>query len=79
MTANDSLAHALLLHPLQVTLYKQGVPASSRRHPNKRALTGQTAVTTELVGSADVDLSPLLSGRWDPCVTLFDIDSNILG
>lgn len=60
VTADNSLAHALLAQPLQVTLYKQGVPSNSRRHPSKH--TPSTAVT-ELVGSADVDLSALLYGR----------------
>ena len=67
VTADDSLAHALLAHPLQLTLYKQGVPPNSRRHP-RGASTGNAAAVTEAVGSADVDLSGLLIGR---CVLLY--------
>lgn len=63
--ADDSLAHALLTCPLQVSLYKQGA-VSSRRHTSKHI--SSTAVP-EFVGAVDVDLSALLHGRWAPLFT----------
>ena len=60
--ADDSLAHALVAHPLQVSLHKQAAAPMNRRHPSKQGLTGNAAVP-EYVGSADVDLSTLLISR----------------
>ena len=61
VAADESLAHALQVHPLQLTLYKQGTITNSRG-------IGKTSVTTVAaavpIGSADVDLSPLLVTRY---------------
>ena len=60
VTADESLIHALQVHPMQLTVYKQGGVTSSRS-------SGKTLVTTVAaavpVGSAEVDLSPLLVTR----------------
>lgn len=60
VTADASLAHALQVHPLVLTVYKQGSIVNSRS-------SGKTAVTTAAaavpIGSAEVDLSPLLATR----------------
>ena len=60
VTADASLAHALQAHPLVLTVYKQGSIVNSRS-------SGKTAVTTAAaavpIGSAEVDLSPLLATR----------------
>ncbi len=60
VTADASLDHALQVHPLVLTVYKQGSVVNSRS-------SGKTAVTTAAaavpIGSAEVDLSPLLATR----------------
>ncbi|KAL0042381.1 hypothetical protein WJX77_010775 [Trebouxia sp. C0004] len=60
VTADASLAHALQVHPLVLTVYKQGSIVNS-------CSSGRTAVTTAAapvpIGSAEVDLSPLLATR----------------
>lgn len=60
VTADESLAHALQVYPLQLTVYKQASMSSSRK-------TGKATLTTVAaavpVGSAEVDLSPLLVAR----------------
>ena len=60
VTADASLAHALQVHPLVLTVYKQGGIVNSRS-------SGKSAVTTPAaavpIGSAEVDISPLLTTR----------------
>ena len=59
VAADESLAHALQVHPLQLTVHKQG---SSNGRPAKGAAAA-AAVAVQL-GSAEVDLSPLLIPRY---------------
>ena len=60
VAADDSLAHALQTHPLQLTVHKQGSISSSRSGIKTSAAAAEAAVP---VGSAEVDLSPLLLSR----------------
>ena len=61
VTADESLAHALQVHPLQLTVHKQGSINTSARATAKAAVTAVDAAVP--VGSAEVDLSALLVTR----------------
>ena len=62
VAADESLAHALQVHPLQLTLHKQGSSDTTTRAATANAAA--TAVDAAVpVGSAEVDLSPLLVAR----------------
>lgn len=60
VTADESLTHALQVHPMQLTVYKQG-GVTSRRSSGKTLVT--TVAAAVPLGSAEVDLSPLLVTR----------------
>ena len=63
VAADESLAHALQVHPLQLTVHKQGSSDATAR-VTATAKTAATAVDAAVpVGSAEVDLSPLLVPR----------------
>ena len=59
VAADASLAHALQVHPLQLTVHKQGSSSVPAR-PAAKAAAADVAVP---VGSAEVDLAPLLVPR----------------
>ena len=58
--ADELLAHALQLHPLLLTVYKQGGATAGRN--NGRGIVTAIAAAVP-VGSAEIDLSPLLFPR----------------
>ena len=59
--ADESLAHALQVHPLQLTVHKQSSSSTTARASTTAAVAAvDTAVP---VGSTEVDLSALLVTR----------------
>lgn len=61
MAADEALAHALQVHPLQLTVHKQGSSSHARSTDKGSAATANAAVP---IGSAEVDLTPLLVSRY---------------
>lgn len=67
VAADESLAHALQVHPLQLTVHKQG---SSNTGCTAKGPAAAAAVAVQ-IGSADMDLSPLLIPRYCSCSPKF--------